>query len=1153
MYRNRFILAAMLVMSFTGAQAQQVSGCTASNPNFFVEESTPTAAFTDNHDGTVTHALTGLMWKRCAEGLTTTACAGSVTTMTWAQALAAAKDSTFAGYSDWRLPNIKELDSIVETCGYSPSINQTLFPATPAGDFWSATSDISATGSALLVSFVHGGAISNSPTPPPGVKTNVYPVRLVRGGQFFDAFDAQPSPVFVSATANGSTLVMTYSAILDAAHIPVANAFTVKMGNTQQTPTAVAVNANAKTVTLTLATPVVNGDTVTVSYTDPTSGNDVNAIQDAAGNDAATITDQAVTNNTAGTLTVSQTGLYPLGNEETANLKMVFTENVAPVSGKNIVILQNTTPVETITLPDSRVHIWNTYVWIDPNANLSPGHYYVNIDSGAFTGASSGNPYAGITDPTTWMFDTVADTTPPTLLTWAAGLDIDITSLMNSLANQIPVSSSGTPKNILSFVFNENVTAVSDKKIRVKKASDNTEVESFDATAATKVMTIMGTVVSVTPFLLQQNTAYYVTIDPGAFLDTAPSTPPNSFAGISDTSLSFTTAANPLTPVFGAALSTAVTSNSFNVSPAGSISIACPAGDTACGYSINGALYISASDTVANGDTVTVKVTSSSAYSTTVTATLSVDGGVIAGMSVTTMADPNSGCGNCGGGGIYYPPPPPPGPILPPPGSTPPPPPPIQTPGGFTVPITAPNQVINNPPPNVTVDTSGAIVITAPPPGTPGQPAPIVPPIVISQTAPENALVKLPPNQPVAITAGQTTLTYTDKQGGAQLLIRPIDGQPHIEVASGVVAITSTVPGNVIPVISVNLKSVGTVTTATDTDSVVVVKSDKSAVVFVDTGIVTYKGTDQAAPGVTVYNGENAKLDNATGQLSQITLGSHNGENQVPGDPLPPQQGYAADTVVPGNLDANLSRFKKTVSVLDILRDAIEQVLGDASGSISYDKTTGVVTYILGGNHGYRLIPLGEILVQLNQLTAASVSATASGAYNLVSQGIQMTLSGTVGYFNDLNQAVKALDSNGGVTLKPSGTLEMSLSGNRYAGIPGLAASLPAQPTPIPGFEMEGGVVVFRDHFGVIQTIYPAFLEADSVTAILKAIDPAANLTNNGNGTLAASVSGQAFTFSPEYRLTTDAASHPSQTWWMDGNLIYIRYGDSSVQGFKLQ
>ncbi|MCW8200970.1 hypothetical protein D8B23_21925, partial [Verminephrobacter aporrectodeae subsp. tuberculatae] len=57
------------------------------------------------------------------------------------------------------------------------------------------------------------------------------------------------------------------------------------------------VNALAKTVTLRLNRDVDSIETLDVGYTRPASGN--NVLQDAAGNDAANLTSQAVTNNSA--------------------------------------------------------------------------------------------------------------------------------------------------------------------------------------------------------------------------------------------------------------------------------------------------------------------------------------------------------------------------------------------------------------------------------------------------------------------------------------------------------------------------------------------------------------------------------------------------------------------------------------------------------------------------------------------------------------------------------------------------------------------------------------------------------------------------------------------------------------------------------------
>jgi formylglycine-generating enzyme required for sulfatase activity len=60
--------------------------------------------FTDNGDGTVTDAATGLMWQQDDSGVG----------MQWQDALAYAESLSLAGHDDWRLPNAKELQSVVD-------------------------------------------------------------------------------------------------------------------------------------------------------------------------------------------------------------------------------------------------------------------------------------------------------------------------------------------------------------------------------------------------------------------------------------------------------------------------------------------------------------------------------------------------------------------------------------------------------------------------------------------------------------------------------------------------------------------------------------------------------------------------------------------------------------------------------------------------------------------------------------------------------------------------------------------------------------------------------------------------------------------------------------------------------------------------------
>lgn len=142
-----------------------------------IPASAPDSRFSANGDGTVTDKATGLIWKQCAEGLSGADClTGSATNFTWQQALQHAEAAVFAGSSLWRLPNKKELASLVEQRCYLPAINSRFFPNTPSSWFWSSSPNASNPNYAWYVYF-GDGYVNNS------YKGNAIYVRLVRGGQ----------------------------------------------------------------------------------------------------------------------------------------------------------------------------------------------------------------------------------------------------------------------------------------------------------------------------------------------------------------------------------------------------------------------------------------------------------------------------------------------------------------------------------------------------------------------------------------------------------------------------------------------------------------------------------------------------------------------------------------------------------------------------------------------------------------------------------------------------------------------------------------------------------------------------------------------------------------------------------------------------------
>ncbi len=117
-------------------------------------------------------------------------------------------------------------------------------------------------------------------------------------------------PVFQSAetSSDGTKIILTYNENLmnTVGGKPAASTFTVLVDGQERTVTNVVVTG--MTVELTLVSPVTEGQSVTVAYTDPTAGNDASAIQDWAGNDAVSLPATPVTNNAPTPLTLDLNG-----------------------------------------------------------------------------------------------------------------------------------------------------------------------------------------------------------------------------------------------------------------------------------------------------------------------------------------------------------------------------------------------------------------------------------------------------------------------------------------------------------------------------------------------------------------------------------------------------------------------------------------------------------------------------------------------------------------------------------------------------------------------------------------------------------------------------------------------------------------------------
>ncbi len=137
------------------------------------------AGFIDNGDGTVTDNGTGLMWQQATDN----------GTYTWEQALAYCETLDIAGHTDWRMPNAKELVSLVDSSRTNPCIDISYFPVTFSARYWSSTTERNSTGRAWFVAFAFGYLQGY-------VKTGANYVRAVRLGEAgsFDNLTLWPVP-----------------------------------------------------------------------------------------------------------------------------------------------------------------------------------------------------------------------------------------------------------------------------------------------------------------------------------------------------------------------------------------------------------------------------------------------------------------------------------------------------------------------------------------------------------------------------------------------------------------------------------------------------------------------------------------------------------------------------------------------------------------------------------------------------------------------------------------------------------------------------------------------------------------------------------------------------------------------------------------------
>jgi hypothetical protein len=158
----------------------------------------PVPRFTDHGNGTITDNLTGLMWTKNAD------LAGG--TKFWQGALDYVKSinsgAGLGGYHDWRLPNRKELFSLIDHSKWVPALPASHpFQNVQSDYYWSSTTSAYSTDSAWFVYMWYGAVYASSKSG----RNFVWPVRSGQGPLGYPDISVTPNPVEFGSVNVGAT------------------------------------------------------------------------------------------------------------------------------------------------------------------------------------------------------------------------------------------------------------------------------------------------------------------------------------------------------------------------------------------------------------------------------------------------------------------------------------------------------------------------------------------------------------------------------------------------------------------------------------------------------------------------------------------------------------------------------------------------------------------------------------------------------------------------------------------------------------------------------------------------------------------------------------------------------------------------------------
>ncbi len=103
-------------------------------------DSSTIQVLSDKGNGTILDNVNDLTWQKCSMGQNVdSTCSGAAVAVAWAAAVNYCENLNFASRTDWRLPNVHELQSLTAASPSGPAIDATMFPHTAAAGYWTGS------------------------------------------------------------------------------------------------------------------------------------------------------------------------------------------------------------------------------------------------------------------------------------------------------------------------------------------------------------------------------------------------------------------------------------------------------------------------------------------------------------------------------------------------------------------------------------------------------------------------------------------------------------------------------------------------------------------------------------------------------------------------------------------------------------------------------------------------------------------------------------------------------------------------------------------------------------------------------------------------------------------------------------------------------